>query len=315
MKKIEAVIVVLVVSLALPIAGSAQTTIDKMMPSDANLGDVLTVTIDVNNTDVNNITVQDFLPGSLELIPGTFEIDDMPATPVVNKNTITTEVGTGVHQIVFEVQVVEVEADDVDVINFARVLNIEGVEEANDVAIVKLYPYEGFVKEIIDWGGTTDPCATSTYVPIHTDIHWLILIEVANIADDAIEVMGDAVVKDRLGGDLELDDINDVTAGTVDISKKKGKTQKQFITWEIGDVNDANDAQLVIEISTDVNPGQSKKTEPKNEYTSPGIHCLNSGAVLKFVDVQGTGFKLSAHTPEIRVEAYVPENNLAPMDN
>jgi hypothetical protein len=147
---------------------------------------------------------------------------------------------------------------------------------------------------------------TPTNIPVNTDVTWWISILVEDVNGDNIDVLADAVVKDRLGGDLELLDSN-CTDGTVDTSKVKGKTKKQFITWNIGDVADANSAELILEISTDVNPGQSKKASPKNEYTSPGTHCINSGAVLKFIDEDGTGLQLSAHTPPICVEAFIPE--------
>ncbi len=305
MKSIKGFLLFLV--LGLVFAGSAEASINKTMPGDADLGDTITITLDVNNTDVNDVTVEDLLPANLKLIPGTFEVDGQVIVPTVLLNSISTDVNTGLHQVVFDVQVVEVEASDIDLINFARVIDEYGIEDSNDSESITLYPYEGFVKEINDWSGTDIPGATATNVPIHTDIHWWLRIAVENIASDDVNVMGDVVVKDRLGGDLELDDVNSVSVGAVDDSKTKGKTEKQFLTWAIGTLNDANDAELIIEISTDINPGQGKKSSPKNEYTETGMHCLNSGAVVKFIDVEGTGFQLSAHTPEICVEAFDPE--------
>jgi hypothetical protein len=206
--------------------------------------------------------------------------------------------------------VVEVQAVDVNVTNLAELLDANGVLIDSNSAVLTLHPYEGFSKDINDVNGTADPLV----VPIHTDIHWWLLIHVENIAGDNVNVMGEVVVTDRLGGDLELDDVNSVSQGSVSPfgytkkgKQKGGETEKHHITWTIGNLNNSNDAQLILEISTDINPGQKGKGEPKNEYTETGTHCLNSGAVLKFIDVAGTGFKLSAHTPEICVEAVLPE--------
>jgi hypothetical protein len=77
------------------------------------------------------------------------------------------------------------------------------------------------------------------------------------------------------------------------------------------DLADTEIQKLWLEVSTDINPGHKKKKDTdedyKNEYTSLGDHDLNSGATLKFIDVAGTGFQLSAHTPPITVTAYDPD--------
>jgi hypothetical protein len=138
-----------------------------------------------------------------------------------------------------------------------------------------------------------------------------LLIAVQNIDTDGIVTMENPVVKDRFGGDLEVDGtstkefISPPWTGTV-VLKYKGKTEKVQLTWkEFGDIADGDTAQLWIEISTDVNPGTGNGKKPGHqEYTSPGEHYLNSGAVVKFIDSEGTGFQLSAHTPPLLVTAY-----------
>jgi len=73
----------------------------------------------------------------------------------------------------------------------------------------------------------------------------------------------------------------------------------------IGNLMDGSTATLSINISTDLNTGKNKNyPDGHQEYTSPGVHYLNSGAVIKFIDSDGTGFQLSAHTPPLWVTAY-----------
>jgi len=281
-------------------------SIEKTFDSnDANLGDYITITLDIENPYDHNIVVRDAIPGCMRYLPMTLEVDGNAVVPFAGFTEIATVIAPGQHTVNFDVQVVEVMATDVNMTNCASLYDSNGILLSSDCAAITLHPYEGFTKVIADFWGTADPCANETYVPIHTDIHWLMAITVENIAGDSIIDMNNIIVQDRLGGDLELDDVNSISQGALDASRKKGRTDKQFLTWDVGDVNDANSTELVLEISTDVNPGQSKKSLPINEYTEPGVHYLNSGAVLKFVDPQ-TGFQLSAHTPPIMVTAYEP---------
>ena len=108
--------------------------------------------------------------------------------------------------------------------------------------------------------------------------YFTLLITVTN--NDADNPITDVVVKDRLGGDLELSSF-DASIGTVDISIK-GKTEKVFLTWDVGDLVVGASATLDLVVSTDINPGGQQ------EYTEAGIHYLNSGANAKgiFLDSQ-----------------------------
>ncbi len=72
----------------------------------------------------------------------------------------------------------------------------------------------------------------------------------------------------------------------------------------VGNLNGGANGTLLLEISTDMNPGRNKKfNEGHQEYTEEGVHELNSGAVVKFFDVDRTGFQLSAHTAPLSVLA------------
>jgi len=287
--------------------------------SDANLGDHVTVLLDVNNPRDSNVLVIDELVGpGLSYISGTFEIDTNPVTPIIMGDMLATEVESGEHQITFDVQVVGVEASDTVAENCAYVrLDLLSPIEDSNCAVLTLNPYEGFTKEVNDFNDLDNAGydGEPNYVPIGHDLHWWLKITVENIPGDQIIDMNDIVVTDRLGGELEVDDVNYVSQSEGPVSlfdrtkngkKKGGKTEKHHISWDVGDVNDANSAELVLEISTDINTGTGKgKKSGHQEYTSTGEHCLNSGAVLKFIDPQ-TGFQLSAHTPEICIEAYDP---------
>lgn len=288
-------------------------SIEKEMEDDGDggqLGEHIEVTLTVDNPYGVAIKVEDVIPDGLKYIPGTLQVDGLYATPTIEDNTISGDVTPGEHTITFDVQVVGVECYDVDVTNTANVYNPE--TELDDTATVDitLYPYEGFSK-IIAASTEGDPY----YVPMHKDVHWLLLIEIENIADDDIITMEDVVVKDNLGGDLEMHwcysgcDYPDKKllqppSQTPDVPKKSGKTEKLHLNWDLDDLGDEALTKLYLEISTDLNPGKGKKNpDGHQEYTSEGDHDLNSGATLKFTDPD-TGLQLSAHTCAITVEAW-----------
>ena len=58
-----------------------------------------------------------------------------------------------------------------------------------------------------------------------------------------------------------------------------GKTEKAHLSWNVGGLDPDEEVSLTVVVATDINHGQGEKDPAgKNEYTSPGIHCLNSGA-------------------------------------
>jgi len=269
--------------------------VDDPEDAEAWLGDHIGVHLDVIVTSTP-MTVVDTLPGELRLRvddPSTFMVDGAFATPVLDGNTVSyTFTQLGAHTIDMKIQVVEVQYVEVDVENLAKLY--EGADTdplASDTAIITLHPYEGFSKEIL---------VGDEVVPLETDVHWLVVIGISNI-DDEIDTMEDVVVKDRLGGDLELDGFWESKGELV--TSETGKTNKVHLTWDLeGDLANEDSAWLVLDISTDINPGGGKKNGGHQEYTSPGWNDLNSGAVVKFIDSE-TGFQLSAHTPPLSVLA------------
>jgi len=303
-------LVLTVALLAMGAAGSAMaqdgTTITKeLSKTEAQLGDWVQVTLTVDALQAP-VTVTDALPDQLSYIPDTFEIDGAPATPDVEGNTLSCELDAiGLHTIQFYVQMTTAEAESTTVTNEAEVGNATDVL-ATDSQDITLLPYAGFTKQVI--GCTHDPWDE---VPVGEDVQWTLLITVENIAGDQIGNMTNIAVKDNFGGDLELEFFQ-ATVGTVEPSLS-GCTEKVHLFWnDIGYLDaDGASAGLTLAVSTDVNPGTNKDKDGKGrknghqEYTSEGEHELNSGATLTFTDGD-TGLQLSAHTPSIVVNAYVP---------
>jgi fimbrial isopeptide formation D2 family protein len=155
-------------------------------------------------------------------------------------------------------------------------------------------------------------------VELYEDVDFDMTIEVTNPYGWTIT---EVVISDRFGGDLELLTVDGEDVSLYEPSSKKkqeneydvpgtdvtlswsGNTEKVHMTWDVGSLAIDETATLELVISTDINPGQGKDKEKgmsgKNEYTSTGLHEINSGATLKFLDEDGT--LLSAYTGSIMV--------------
>ena len=131
-------------------------------------------------------------------------------------------------------------------------------------------------------------------VPMHTRILFTMVITVTNDSPSAI---AGVMVTDNFGGDLELVSVDGIAPTGPSTKKKKdnaevlatavgnvtiqwsGNTEKAHLSWDVGGLNPDEEVSLTVVVATDINHGQGKKDPAgKNEYTSPGIHCLNSGA-------------------------------------
>lgn len=86
-------------------------------------------------------------------------------------------------------------------------------------------------------------------------------------------------VADRWGAEIDVTGAMP-SQGTATLSTK-GKSEKEFLKWEIGDLGPGETANLVLDAMTDLNPGG------KQEYSECGRHEFNSGAVLKFRNPAG----------------------------
>ncbi|MGD8708541.1 MAG: hypothetical protein PVI88_07670, partial [Nitrosopumilaceae archaeon] len=133
-----------------------------------------------------------------------------------------------------------------------------------------------------------------------------------NVTVNAVNNLGedilDAMLKDNFGGDVEIiPQANNVTETGVlsdpdcDV-KLKGKTDKAQVRCDIGTFADGQEAGFTANVQTDINPGQGKKDVPKREYTSCGIHDMNSGATLNGVFANGTSVEFS--TGNVSVEVF-----------
>jgi hypothetical protein len=138
-------------------------------------------------------------------------------------------------------------------------------------------------------------------VEVGEETEFVLVITVVN--NDASATMEDVVVKDRLGGDLELDDW-DETAGALTHSTK-GNSDKVFITWDVGDLAPGASETLTLYVSTDINPGTGNgKKSGQQEYTETGEHELNSGANAKGIL---RGVQVSATSDPITVVVFEPD--------
>ena len=318
MKRNMIILVSVLLAVTLAVGGSIAmanngTDIDKeLSQSEASLGDYITVTLNVTD-GVAGQKVVDTLPDPLKYINGTLNVTGGNATCVTSEGEINcTLAENATYTITFDVQVTSTEAGNITVTNNATV----PVANISASAELLITPYEGFTKKVVN---CTE--ADAYNVTIETDVDWWVELEVLNVPGDNITTMEDVVVKDRLGGDLELLEVNGApvtqpankkdsdTIGNVTVMWT-GKTLKAHITWDVGDLDEGDSANVTLLVSTDMNPGHGngknlKFPDGHQEYTEAGEHDLNSGAVLKFTDPD-TGFQLSAHTPPITVVAFEP---------
>ena len=259
-----------------------------MSQDDAVLGDIITTTLEVATATA--VTVEDTLPAELRYIPGTFEVDGVAAIPTVVGQTISYNLPSPcAYTIIFDAQVTSAEADDI------TVTNTVAAGDASASAELTIHPYEGFTKDALlryDEDG-------DGIIEVGEEIEGEVTITVTNITGDEIESMKDIVVQDRFGGELEIDS-HEVSSGSLEV-KLSGKTEKPKIKWNGFSllVDGAFETAGLI-VSTDINPGGQQS------YSTAGEYEVNSGAVLKFIDSEGTGFQLSAHTPQITVVVIEP---------
>lgn len=123
------------------------------------------------------------------------------------------------------------------------------------------------------------------------------VLEITVTNNDADNSIGNVMVKDRLGGDLGVDDPGAFTISDPPGKNQKNKTNKMLLYWEIGTLGPGESQSTTIIVSTDINPGNHQ------EYTEAGIHYLNSGVNVKgiFLDRQ-----VSATSDPIVIEVFEP---------
>ena len=174
-----------------------------------------------------------------------------------------------------------------------------------------VHNYCGFHKVTECWnpsyGWEPGVYSVTPIVPMFTRVCFDVKIWVKNLPGDNIATLGSIVVSDRFGGDVAVEgwSLEGAGAGSIE-TRRTGQTEKVHLTWDIeADLEDDEVVLAILNVCTDINPGQAKKDDPKYEYTEPCYHELNSGAVVKFTDPM-TGNQLSAHTPPILVKVVPP---------
>jgi hypothetical protein len=138
-------------------------------------------------------------------------------------------------------------------------------------------------------------------VPMYEDVRFMVNGTLWNWSNSTLCCLEG---KDRLAADLELGGCGAwASLGEVYVyeqtgkgSGKGGKSEKLFIDWDFEgeclpsqwDNGPGDDwyASMWVDVSTDVNPGQQKPKDKGmsgiNEYTSEGLHEINSGLTVKF---------------------------------
>jgi hypothetical protein len=175
-----------------------------------------------------------------------------------------------------------------------------GIDNVSIVPFIKVY------KTLVDAWPNDDPALGGDDYIIDPGEDWFfeILIQVHNPSD--VDVT-DVLVKDNLGGDLELIEAYGNAVGTV-ATWTTGKTEKVHMVWEdIGTLAPGDVQSLTLVVSTDINTGDGNGKKPKGhqEYTSePGtVHELNSGATARGnVAFESGVFEVSDTSDSIEVE-------------
>lgn len=143
----------------------------------------------------------------------------------------------------------------------------------------KAEPLVEFTKEIVY---TVEAGDMDGVLETGEDWHWDLEVTMKNLTDETLTV---TKLHDRLGGDIEWHGIGWYSGliGDLDIDYK-GKTDKVFINFYDGfSLAPGQEEWLFsMNISPDVNTGTGNgKKSGHQEYTSPGEHCLNSGATFE----------------------------------
>lgn len=138
----------------------------------------------------------------------------------------------------------------------------------------KAEPLVEFTKEITDTGEAGD---MDGVLETGEDWFWSMTVTLTNISGETISV---TKMHDRLGGDLECHGGWYYSKMGILDYYTKGKTNKGFFNWYDGfDLADGETVGFGLTVSPDTNTGTGNGKKPGHqEFTSPGEHCLNSGA-------------------------------------
>jgi hypothetical protein len=312
-------------------------TIGLAVPASAQIGDIVSIT---KSFDVDSAGLCDHVTGDIVVetsAAGVVVTDDMPDGLALVDVTVTATGGGG-YDLDFEEDMLEVTLNDADEYTISFEVQVTDVlsydsffvtneaiatdDEANTDSAsddLELLPYYDFYKSYAGaWYWDVDQWVyiPQDAIPVGTDVHFWMYIDLYNsLSVDMLDV----VVKDNLGGDLEIDSWYiwahpDLADGYLDITPDAGvvtvtgKTEKVHLNWEAGEIDSGEGFYSDLEVSTDINTGTGNgKKGGHQEYTDEvdTVHELNSGATLKFT-ASDTGFKCSVGTEPVEIETVVP---------
>jgi uncharacterized repeat protein (TIGR01451 family) len=261
--------------------------IKAMSLTEASLGDLIHIVLQVNNPGTAAVEASDTLPAEFSYVEGTFFVDGLPEDPTIADSTLSCDCEPGEHVVEFDARVNIAYGDDTVVDNKANCME---TEVTVPVTIRK---------------HTGPPISKTTdgpdRVPLFTLEEWTFTYIVKNNYD---YTMTDVRVKDRFGADLDMNtDPYDAdnpqgywaSAGTFSVSFNRGKMKQPRFNWNIENLAPGESVMLQVTVQTDKNP------KGKQEYTSPGVHILSSGATMKWTDEDGTQWSMK--TTQITVLA------------
>lgn len=257
-----------------------------MSLDEAELSNPITVTIEISNppagTTEDKAYVVEDLPNELSFVKGSAKVDGTAYTPDVTHETspklherLTFEVdGSGKHTITFEVKVNRAYAASTVVEN--RVSITFDLVDVGEVPVdvlfdVTVHPYIGPTLS----KATDGP----TIVPLFTEESWVFTYIVKNNYD--YEMAG-PLLKDNFGAELVYDP-NTVIANLLtewEFPTKNGRSEKISLFWDLPNLAAGEAYMLQVTMST----GKTPSVPAQQEYTSPGVKILNSGATLKWFD-------------------------------
>lgn len=276
----------------------------EMSQSEAELCNSITVTIEISNppagTAADTVYVVDDLPNEMSFVKGSAEVDGTAYTPDYEpihvpeppheRLTFTVD-GSGKHTITFEVKVNRAYATDTTVENHvgATFELISVGEVPVDVLFeVTIHPYIG---------PTLSKAADGPeIVPLFTEESWVFTCIVKNNYD---YTMTGSSLKDNFGAELVYDP-DTVIANlltTWAFPESHGSSKKLRLSWLLPNLEPGEAYKLQVTMST----GKTPSKHAQQEYTSPGVKVLNSGATLKWFD--DADEKQSMETGSISVTA------------
>ena len=276
----------------------------EMSLDEAELCSSITVTIEISNppagTATDTVYVVDDLPNEMSFVKGSAEVDGTAYTPDYEpihvpeppheRLTFTID-GSGKHTITFEVKVNRAYATDTTVENHvgATFDLIDVGEVPVDVLFeVTIHPYIG---------PTLSKAADGPeIVPLFTEESWVFTYIVKNNYDYE---MAAPSLKDNFGAEL-VHDPDTVIANLLtewEFPISRGRSEKVRLSWDLPNLAPGEAYKLQVTMST----GKTPSKHAQQEYTSPGVKVLNSGATLKWFD--DADAKQSMETGSISVTA------------